>query len=214
MCGIVGYIGSKNCVPIILEGLRRLEYRGYDSAGIALIRDDVFFIQKNAGKVADLALELGKADGSLFAHIGVDTRWATHGEPNDINAHPHWDQKKQIALVHNGIIENYLAIKTKLLRDGHTFLGATDTEVLAHLVGVMFDECGELATAVRLALAEVQGTYGIVVISPRDPKHMIAARRGSPLLIGVGEGENYVASDASALSPTRGTWSTWTTVDS
>ncbi|HSQ76997.1 MAG TPA: glutamine--fructose-6-phosphate transaminase (isomerizing), partial [Bacteroidota bacterium] len=200
MCGIVGYIGSKNCVPIILEGLRRLEYRGYDSAGIAVIRDNQFFIQKNAGKVADLAAELGKADGSLFAHVGMGhTRWATHGEPNDINAHPHWDQKKQIALVHNGIIENYLAIKTKLLRDGHVFLGATDTEVLAHLIGVMFDECGDLPTAVRLALSEVQGTYGIVVISPRDPKRIVAARRGSPLLIGVGDGENFVASDASAI---------------
>ncbi|MBP1656263.1 MAG: glmS [Bacteroidetes bacterium] len=200
MCGIVGYIGSKNCVPIILEGLRRLEYRGYDSAGIAVIRDDKFFIQKNAGKVADLAAALGKADGSLFSHVGMGhTRWATHGEPNDVNAHPHWDQKKQIALVHNGIIENYLAIKTKLLRDGHVFLGATDTEVLAHLIGVMFDECGDLATAVRLALSEVQGTYGIVVISPRDPQRIVAARRGSPLLIGVGDGENFVASDASAI---------------
>ncbi len=200
MCGIVGYIGSKNCVPIILEGLRRLEYRGYDSAGIALIRDGKFYIQKNAGKVADLAIELGKSNGTLFGNVGMGhTRWATHGEPNDTNAHPHWDQKKQIALVHNGIIENYLAIKTKLLRDGHTFLGGTDTEVLAHLVGVMYDECGDLTRAVRLALSEVRGTYGIVVISPLDPKRLIAARRGSPLLIGVGDGENYVASDASAI---------------
>src|SRR5512139_2681501 len=164
MCGIVGYVGKRNCVPVILEGLRRLEYRGYDSAGIALIKNGSLFVQKNAGKVAELASRLGAANGDLYSVAGMGhTRWATHGEPNDVNAHPHWDQKKQIALVHNGIIENYLAIKTKLVRDGHTFLGGTDTEVLAHLVGVMFDECGDLATAVRLALSEVQGTYGIVV---------------------------------------------------
>jgi glutamine---fructose-6-phosphate transaminase (isomerizing) len=200
MCGIVGYIGTRNCVPVILEGLRRLEYRGYDSAGIALVRNSEFFIEKKAGKVANLAAALGKYDGTLFATLGMGhTRWATHGEPSDTNAHPHLDQKKQIALVHNGIVENYQAIKSKLLRDGHTFLGATDTEVLAHLVGVMYDECGDLTTAVRLALSQVEGTYGIVVISPKDPSRIIAARKGSPLLIGVGEGENFIASDASAI---------------
>ena len=139
------------------------------------------------------------------------TRWATHGEPSDINAHPHWDQKKQIALVHNGIIENYQAIKTKLLRDGHTFLGATDTEVLAHLVGVMYDECRDLPTAVRLALSEVEGTYGLVVISPKDPGRIVAARKGSPLLIGVGDGENFIASDASAIVAHTRRSCIWTT---
>ncbi len=200
MCGIVGYIGSRNCVPIILEGLRRLEYRGYDSAGIAVLRDGAFFIRKNAGKVADLANALGRENGTLTAEVGMGhTRWATHGEPNDVNAHPHWDQHQQVAIVHNGIVENYMAIKTKLLRDGHTFLGGTDTEVLAHLIGVMFEECGDLTAAVRGALREVDGTYGIVVISPKAPDKMVVARKGSPLLIGVGDGENYVASDASAI---------------
>ncbi len=200
MCGIVGYIGTRNCVPVILEGLRRLEYRGYDSAGIALVRENEFYIQKKVGKVSNLAAALGDADGAVFATLGMGhTRWATHGEPSDTNAHPHWDQNKQIALVHNGIVENYQAIKTKLLRDGHTFLGATDTEVLAHLVGVMYDECHDLPTAVRLALSKVEGTYGLVVLSRNDPGRIIAARKGSPLLIGVGDGENFIASDASAI---------------
>jgi glutamine---fructose-6-phosphate transaminase (isomerizing) len=200
MCGIVGYIGMKNCVPIILEGLRRLEYRGYDSAGIALLRDGELYVYKKAGKVADLAQALGQVNGDLHSTVGMGhTRWATHGEPNDANAHPHWDQKKQIAIVHNGIIENYAAIKTKLLRDGHEFLGATDTEVLAHLIGVMFDQCGDLTAAVRSALAEVEGTYGIVVLSPKAPDRIVAARKGSPLIVGVGENENFVASDASAI---------------
>jgi glucosamine--fructose-6-phosphate aminotransferase (isomerizing) len=200
MCGIVGYIGPKNCVPIILEGLRRLEYRGYDSAGIAVIRDKELFIQKNAGKVADLAGRLGASNGTLAGTLGMGhTRWATHGEPNDVNAHPHWDSQKQIAIIHNGIIENYLSIKTKLLREGHTFLGATDTEILAHLIEEMYKRAGDMCTAVRLALAEVEGTYGLVVLSTHQPDRLIAARKGSPLLIGVGEGEYFVASDASAI---------------
>jgi glutamine---fructose-6-phosphate transaminase (isomerizing) len=200
MCGIVGYVGSKNSVPVILEGLRRLEYRGYDSAGLALVRAGELFVQKKAGKVADLAQTLSQANGTLSATLGVGhTRWATHGEPNDVNAHPHWDQKRQLAIVHNGIIENYSAIKTKLVRDGHTFLGASDTEVLAHLIGAMYDECKDLTRAVRAALAEVEGTYGLVVISPNAPDRLVAARKGSPLVIGIGEGENFVASDASAV---------------
>ena len=200
MCGIVGYVGERNCVPIILEGLRRLEYRGYDSAGIALIRDGSFFIQKNAGKVADLASRLGAANGDLHAVAGMGhTRWATHGEPNDVNAHPHLDATKQVALIHNGIVENYLAIKTKLERDGHQFLSATDTEVLAHLVGVMYERTGKLAEAVRLAVSEVDGTYGLVVMTPKEPGTMVVARKGSPLLIGVGDGEYFVASDAAAI---------------
>src|SRR5512139_3663039 len=143
MCGIVGYVGKRNCVPVILEGLRRLEYRGYDSAGIALIKNGSLFVQKNAGKVAELASRLGAFNGDLQSAAGMGhTRWATHGEPNDVNAHPHWDATRQVALIHNGIIENYLAIKTKLERDGHKFLSATDTEVLAHLVGVMYERTG------------------------------------------------------------------------
>jgi len=200
MCGIVGYIGEKNCVPILLEGLRRLEYRGYDSAGLALIKNGVFCIQKKAGKVSDLAESIRSQNGTLNAQLGMGhTRWATHGEPTDINAHPHWDQSKEIAVIHNGIIENYSTIKTKLTREGHTFTGATDTEVLAHLIGVMYEQTKDLTSAVRLALAEVDGTYGLVVLSTHEPDKMIAARKGSPLIIGVGEGENFVASDAAAI---------------
>jgi glucosamine--fructose-6-phosphate aminotransferase (isomerizing) len=200
MCGIVGYIGPRNCVPIILEGLRRLEYRGYDSAGIALIKDGEFFIQKNAGKVADLAARIGSAKGSMTGNLGMGhTRWATHGEPTDVNAHPHFDCRKEIAIVHNGIVENYVAIKTKLSREGHTFLSATDTEVLAHLIEEMHKKTHELTSAVRLALSEVEGTYGLVVISSLEPDKIVVARKGSPLIIGVGEGENFVASDASAI---------------
>ena len=200
MCGIVGYVGKRNCVPVILEGLRRLEYRGYDSAGIALIKNGSLFVQKNAGKVAELASRLGAANGDLHSLAGMGhTRWATHGEPNDVNAHPHWDATGQVALIHNGIVENYLAIKTKLERDGHKFLSATDTEVLAHLVGVMYERTGKLAEAVRMALSEVDGTYGLVVMSPKEPGTMVVARKGSPLLIGVGDGEHFVASDAAAI---------------
>ncbi len=200
MCGIVGYIGPKNCVPIILEGLRRLEYRGYDSAGIALIKNGKIVVEKKAGKVVDLVNKIGANNGSFSSNLGMGhTRWATHGEPNDINAHPHFDQDKQISIIHNGIIENYQAIKTKLLREGHTFTSATDTEVLAHLIGEMYKKTNSLCSAVRYALAEVEGTYGLVVISTHEPDRIIAARKGSPLLLGVGDGENFVASDASAI---------------
>jgi glutamine---fructose-6-phosphate transaminase (isomerizing) len=200
MCGIVGYIGHRNSVPIILEGLRRLEYRGYDSAGIALLRDGRFFIEKKAGKVADLAARLADSGAVLSSTIGMGhTRWATHGEPNDVNAHPHWDSRQEIAIVHNGIIENYASIKTKLEQDGHVFLGATDTEVLAHLIEEMYRRTGDITSAVRLALAEVEGTYGLVVLSTHAPDRILAARKGSPLIIGVGEGEYFVASDASAI---------------
>jgi glucosamine--fructose-6-phosphate aminotransferase (isomerizing) len=200
MCGIVGYIGPRNCVPIILEGLRRLEYRGYDSAGIALVQDGKFFDQKNAGKVADLVGKLAAGKGDLQGGLGVGhTRWATHGEPSDLNAHPHFDCRHEIAVVHNGIIENYAAIKTALSREGHQFESATDTEVLAHLIEEMYKKTGNLTSAVRLALTEVEGTYGIVVLSTREPDKMVVARKGSPLIIGVGNGENFVASDAAAI---------------
>ena len=200
MCGIVGYIGPRTSVPIILEGLRRLEYRGYDSAGIALVKDGGFLLQKNAGKVADLASKIGSANGKFFGGLGMGhTRWATHGEPTDLNAHPHFDCRKEIAVVHNGIIENYAAIKTALSREGHVFASATDTEVLAHLIEEMYRKTGNLTSAVRLALMEVEGTYGIVVLCSREPDRMVVARKGSPLIIGVGEGENFVASDAAAI---------------
>jgi glucosamine--fructose-6-phosphate aminotransferase (isomerizing) len=200
MCGIIGYIGHQNCVPIILDGLQRLEYRGYDSAGIALIEDGKFFGLKQAGKVSELAAAL-KANGvSHTSGLGIGhTRWATHGEPNDINAHPHYDCREEIAVIHNGIVENFGSIKTRLTRQGHTFRSNTDTEVLAHLIEEMYAKSHDLCAAVRLALAEVEGTYGLVVISVHEPDKIIVARKGSPLLIGVGDGENFVASDASAV---------------
>ena len=198
MCGIVGYIGGRNSVPIILEGLKRLEYRGYDSAGIALIKDGRMIIEKKAGKVADLAaLVQGK---NLSAPLGMGhTRWATHGEPNDLNAHPHTGCHGDIALIHNGIIENYATLKKKLVQDGHVMKTATDTEVLVHLIEEMQKKTNDLFTAVRYALLEVDGTFGIVVLSTKEPGKMIAARRGSPIVLGIGEHENFVASDPSAL---------------
>ncbi|MDQ7798090.1 MAG: glutamine--fructose-6-phosphate transaminase (isomerizing) [Candidatus Edwardsbacteria bacterium] len=198
MCGIVGYIGTKNCVPLIMEGLKRLEYRGYDSAGLALIKDGQLVIEKKAGKVADLAAMIeGK---ELSASLGIGhTRWATHGEPDDLNAHPHWDCKGEIAIIHNGIIENYATLKKKLVQDGHQIRTATDTEILVHLIEEMYKQTQDLFSAVRYALLEVEGTFGILVISPKEPDRIIAARRGSPLVIGVGEGENLIASDAAAL---------------
>lgn len=198
MCGIVGYIGHKNSLPILLEGLRRLEYRGYDSAGVALVPDHRLVIHKKAGKVADLVKEIGNNGGSAPLGIG-HTRWATHGEPNDLNAHPHWDCNSEIAIIHNGIIENYATIKTKLQQEGHIIRTVTDTEVLVHLIEEMYKRSDDLFTAVRLALLEVEGAYGILVISTREPDKVIAARKGSPLVIGIGDNENLVASDAAAL---------------
>jgi len=197
MCGIVGYIGARQAVPIVIEGLKRLEYRGYDSAGVAVLNGKLE-IHKRAGKVADLEQSLPK---SLAGTIGIGhTRWATHGVPNDINAHPHFSTNGDIALIHNGIIENYAAIRAELLRKGHTFQGQTDTEVLVHLIEEIWKEADcDFETAVRLALKEVVGTYGICVISSREPDKLIAARNGSPLLFGVGEGEYFLGSDASPL---------------
>lgn len=198
MCGIIGYIGHRNALPILLEGLQRLEYRGYDSAGFALIANGGLFIQKKAGKVADL-VKLAGHNGHP-APIGIGhTRWATHGEPNDVNAHPHWDCKKEIAIIHNGIIENYATLKKKLQCDGHVIRTVTDTEVLVHLIEEMYKRTNDLFTAVRLALLEVEGTYGILVVSMKEPDKIVAARKGSPLVLGLGDNENLIASDAAAL---------------
>ena len=198
MCGIIGYIGPKNSPPILLEGLKRLEYRGYDSAGIALIRDSTLTIYKKAGKVAEL-IKLIAGDEPV-SHVGIGhTRWATHGEPSDVNAHPHWDCQNEIAIIHNGIIENYATLKIKLEQEGHVIRTVTDTEILVHLIEEMYKRSKDLFTAVRLALLEVEGAYGILVVSTKEPDRIVAARKGSPLVIGVGEGENFIASDASAL---------------
>ncbi|HEU4570289.1 MAG TPA: glutamine--fructose-6-phosphate transaminase (isomerizing) [Gemmatimonadales bacterium] len=200
MCGIVGYIGDREAAPLLLEGLRRLEYRGYDSAGLAVVNGGLDVV-KAAGKLTNLEGELrGKTPAGTLG-IG-HTRWATHGAPTTPNAHPHTDQSGRIAVIHNGIIENAPSIKTVLLRRGHTFRSETDTEVLAHLIKKHYQS--DLAEAVAAALREVEGAYGLAVVSADSPDMLVAARQGSPLLVGVGDGEWFVASDASAiLSHTR-----------
>ncbi len=198
MCGIIGYIGERDSLPILIEGLKRLEYRGYDSAGVALVGKDSLWIRKKVGKVAEMERLLSK-DG-IHSKIGIGhTRWATHGEPNDVNAHPHFDCGRNIAVIHNGIIENYAAIRTVLQRQGHTIRSETDTEVLPHLIEEAYKRTRDLVSAVRWALTEVQGTYGIAVISMSEPDKIVVARNGSPIVIGVGESENFIASDAAAL---------------
>ncbi len=196
MCGIVGYVGKRKAVPILLEGLKRLEYRGYDSAGIAVLERGGLLFEKTAGKVAFLEKII---KGKKFeSGIGIaHTRWATHGEPTDINAHPHLDCKSQIAVVHNGIIENYRSLREVLERKGHKFTSDTDTEVLAHLIEEYYEK--DLTEATRIALSQVEGTYGIAVICEDNPDLIVAARHGSPLVIGRGEKENFVASDVSAI---------------
>ncbi len=198
MCGIVGYIGNRSCVPVVVEGLKRLEYRGYDSAGIGVIRNGKIEVTKIKGKVAQLqeAIEVSGIDST----IGIGhTRWATHGEPNELNAHPHSNGDGTLILIHNGIIENYSTLKTGLKQHGYDFKSATDTEVLAHLFDTYLKEGYTLFEAVRRGLNEVEGTYGIAVISTLEPDRIVAAKKGSPLLLGVGEGENFVASDVSAI---------------
>jgi glucosamine--fructose-6-phosphate aminotransferase (isomerizing) len=196
MCGIVGYVGSRPATPLLIEGLKRLEYRGYDSAGVAVQNGHGVETRKAAGKIARLeaAIGLRPVDGTFgIAH----TRWATHGPPTERNAHPHTDEKCEVAVVHNGIIENAPAIRTMLEKTGHTIASDTDTEVLAHLIEGAYDGC--LEDAVLEALHLVEGTYGIAVMHGREPGKIVAARKGSPLLVGVGDGEYFVASDVSAI---------------
>ncbi|HYD54815.1 MAG TPA: glutamine--fructose-6-phosphate transaminase (isomerizing) [Gemmatimonadaceae bacterium] len=196
MCGIVGYVGPKTATPLLIEGLRRLEYRGYDSAGVSLLNGEGVQTRKAAGKISKLeAVVTAKpAEGTVgIAH----TRWATHGPPNECNAHPHHDCTNTIAVVHNGIIENANVLKSQLEARGHTFRSDTDTEVIAHLIEAEWED--NLEEAVADALRQVEGTYGIAVLSSRDPDKIVAARKGSPLLVGVGEGEYYIASDAAAI---------------
>lgn len=199
MCGIVAYIGNREAYPLIIKGLKRLEYRGYDSSGVALIKDSELNIYKKKGKVSDLESQL--TDKNLNAKIGIGhTRWATHGEPNDVNAHPHFSNDRKLAIIHNGIIENYASIKQNLIQKGHVFQSATDTEVLIHFIEDIQKETGtSLEEAVRLALLEVVGAYAIVVMSVDFPDQLIAARKGSPLVIGVGKDEFFFASDATPI---------------
>lgn len=198
MCGIVGYIGTKQAFPILIKGLKRLEYRGYDSAGVALLNGELNVYRK-AGKVSDL--EQVTNDKNVDATIGIGhTRWATHGEPNDANAHPHLSQSKNLAIIHNGIIENYASIKEELEKRGYTFHSDTDTEVLINLIEeVQKEDKLELEDAVRIALNEVVGAYAIAVINKANPDKLIVARKGSPLVIGIGDKEFFIASDATPI---------------
>ncbi len=202
MCGIVGYIGNRHAVPIIINGLKKLEYRGYDSAGIAVMSDGEISIRKKAGKVNELETVLNNNGYDKLASMGFGhTRWATHGEPNDKNAHPIFDEDNEIVIIHNGIIENYKTIKIKLESQGYKFKTDTDTECLVHLIRSHYKNNSNFELSVRLALAEVEGTYGICVMSKFEPDKIIAARRGSPLVLGVGEDEFILASDATAIIP-------------
>jgi glucosamine--fructose-6-phosphate aminotransferase (isomerizing) len=197
MCGIVGYVGPRDAAPILLEGLRRLEYRGYDSAGIAILTEggDVF-IEKKAGKLANLTDHLN--GDAPAGHPGIGhTRWATHGRPNDANAHPHTDCSGKLALIHNGIIENYAEIKGRLVADGHRFTSETDTEVLAHLIETKYT--GDLVGAVRQSLNEVRGAYAIGVMHTDHPDRIVGARMNVPLIVGLGDGEGFLASDVPAI---------------
>jgi glucosamine--fructose-6-phosphate aminotransferase (isomerizing) len=201
MCGIVGYIGKRSACDILLSGLRRLEYRGYDSAGIALQTGDRLVVVKQTGKVASLERHVSETispEVRNLAHMGIaHTRWATHGLPTEANAHPHLADGGRLALVHNGIIENYASLRRQLEARGCVFASQTDTEVLAHLIGTF--DTGDLLAAVTQALKRVDGTYGIAVVSTRHPEQLVVARKGSPLVIGIGDGETIVASDVSAI---------------
>ena len=197
MCGIVGYVGPRDAAPILLEGLRRLEYRGYDSAGIAVLTDTgEVFIEKKAGKLTNLTDHLN--GDAPAGHPGIGhTRWATHGRPNDTNAHPHTDCTGKLALIHNGIIENYAEIKDRLVAEGHRFTSETDTEVLAHLIETKYS--GDLVGAVRAALNEVRGAYAIGVMHTEHPDRIVGARMNVPLIVGLGDGEGFLASDVPAI---------------
>jgi len=215
MCGIIAYFGKKQAFPILIDGLKKLEYRGYDSAGVCIWNNNQLMLAKKQGKVAELEKEFLREYGvcsldgqscevknelkGIEGNFGIaHTRWATHGEPNEINAHPHFDCKKEIAVVHNGIIENYTALKEILQKEGHIFISKTDTEVISHLVEKFYDN--DLESAVINALKLVDGTFGLAVISKKEKK-IIVARRGSPVILGVGENENIIASDAVAVLP-------------
>jgi glucosamine--fructose-6-phosphate aminotransferase (isomerizing) len=196
MCGIFGYIGKKESLPFLTEGLKKLEYRGYDSAGIATLDEGKLFVSKCVGKIAELEAVLAKKPIKGTVGIG-HTRWATHGQPSQQNSHPHEDCRNEIAVVHNGIIENYLELRRELADRGHKFLSTTDTEVIVHLIEEHLKD--DLAAAVRHALSRVRGSYAVAVVSEKDPEKIVAARCGSPLIVGFGDKENFIASDISAM---------------
>ena len=197
MCGIVGYIGARQAYPIILNGLKRLEYRGYDSAGVALFDGKDIIVCKTKGKVADLEARVAK-EIKTDAHLGIGhTRWATHGVPNDVNSHPHYSNSGDLVIIHNGIIENYASIKKELINRGYTFKSDTDTEVLVNLIEeIKKKENVKLGKAVQIALNQVVGAYAIAVFDRNKPDEIVVAKLGSPLAIGIGDDEFFVASDA------------------
>ncbi len=198
MCGIVGYIGNKNCVPILIDGLKRLEYRGYDSAGIGILNRDHAIVIKQKGKVS--LLEDKIAGLNLSSEVGIGhTRWATHGIPNEMNAHPHSNNDGTLFLIHNGIIENFQVLKKGLINLGYKFKSETDSEVIVHLIDNFLKKGFDLTKSVQLALHEVEGTYGLAIVYSKEPDKIIAARKGSPLVVGIGENENFLASDVSAI---------------
>ncbi|BCU80444.1 glutamine--fructose-6-phosphate aminotransferase [isomerizing] [Polycladomyces abyssicola] len=196
MCGIVGYIGPKQAQEILLEGLSKLEYRGYDSAGLAVYNGETIGVQKSKGRLSELEARLKSR--SLPGNLGIGhTRWATHGKPSDENSHPHVDQEQRFAVVHNGIIENYLELKEELQAKGRVFTSETDTEVIAHLLADLWD--GDLVSTVQKVVARLEGAYALGIISEHEPDKMVAVRLASPLIVGVGEGENFIASDIPAI---------------
>src|SRR5437588_2227111 len=196
MCGIIGYVGQREAEPILVEGLRRLEYRGYDSAGLATLTGAQLHVRRKAGRIADLAGYLRERP-CPGCHGISHTRWATHGPANDRNAHPQVGGNNLVAVVHNGVIENYASLRRELQGGGVVFRSDTDTEVIAQLIAHYLN--GDLVEAVRKALSRLKGTYGLAVISPHSPDVLVGARQGSPLVLGIGEGEHFLASDAMAL---------------
>lgn len=198
MCGIVGYVGNRNCIPILIEGLKRLEYRGYDSAGVGFFKDNKLNYLKQKGKVSELEKLVQSRE--TMSNVGIGhTRWATHGIPNEINAHPHFNASKSVLLIHNGIIENYQTLKKILQNDGYIFESETDSEVIVHLIDRFLNKGYSFIDSVRLSLIEVEGTYGLAILSEKNPGKIIVAKKGSPLVIGVGSDENIIASDINAL---------------
>ena len=201
MCGIVGYIGEKQVAPILLGSLKKLEYRGYDSSGLALLTDDKIEILKAEGKLNNL-VEVANSNSiaKTANNLGIGhIRWATHGIPNETNAHPHISNSERIAIVHNGIIENYKELKAELEKSGHKFYSQTDTETVVHLIAQEKKNSKDLKTAVQNALKKIKGAYALCIISLDEPDKIIIARKNAPLLIGVGEGENFIASDIPAI---------------
>ena len=201
MCGIVGYVGKRQATPFLIEGLTKLEYRGYDSSGIAVLKEDKIRVEKCVGRLAELKriIEGNEPAG----HIGIGhTRWATHGRPSDSNAHPHTDCAGNFAVVHNGIIENYMSLKEDLIEKGHSFKSETDTEVVAHLLEEVYN--GDFEASVREVLSRIEGSYALVFMSREHPDRLICTKQDNPLVIGLGEGENFIASDIPRSSRARG----------